>query len=206
MKVVIASLIAGTSMVAAIGAWRASEASGSSADLDRKGFADTVARARSEAEARATVTRSLRTYLRARLYEAQGAELRRQAVKRPADAERLAAQAEADEGLARYADSRILSDARGPDGKLDLGRQFTIEMTLARRQNDIDPNPEFARSDDLSAKSERLVGITALLVAAAFFFTIAQISRRRTYVIYLLAGVAVMVASTGLLIGVEVAT
>jgi len=95
-------------------------------------------------------------------------------------------------------------DALRPDGTLDLARKFDIEWSLASSQHDIDPEPEFALSDSLKRRSERLVGLTALLIAAALFFTLAQVSRSsRRSSVYLAGGSVVLVAATGLLAAVE---
>lgn len=204
LRVVIASLIATTSLVAAIGAWRASVASSASGDADRKGFDDSVARARVEAGIRANLAGIVLDYGRARSYGAQAKEIRRQARgAAPQDRTRLLALAEAADRLQKVARDSIDPDALRPNGTLSLGRKFQLDLRLQESTNDLDAKPEFHKSDQLSTKSERLVGLTALLVGAALFFTLAQVSRRRVYLVYLFTGVVVLVVSTSLLITVE---
>ncbi len=62
-----------------------------------------------------------------------------------------------------------------------------------------------AEAESLRGKSERLVGLTALLIAAALFLTLAEVSRRRRVAdLFWNGGVVVLVVSTVLLIVVEV--
>jgi hypothetical protein len=207
LRVVIASLIATTSLIAAVGAWRASVASSDAGDADRKGFDDSVARARAEAGIRANLASIVLDYGRARSYGAQAKAIRRQARDAaPQDRPRLVAIAEATERLEKVARDSIDPDALRPNGSLDLARKFDLELNLQESTQDLDFKPEFAKSDKLSQKSERLVGLTALLVGAALFFTLAQVSRRRVYVLYLMTGIVVLVVATSFLVAVEVTT
>lgn len=207
LRVVIASLIATTSLVAAVGAWRASLASSASSGADRKGFADSVTRSRAVAEIRAALAATLLDYARARSYAEQAKALRAQARRAPpAERARLVAIAESKERLEQVARNSIDADALRPDGTLDLDRKFDFELSLQRSTQDMDPREEFARGNALNTKTERLVGITALLVSGALFFTLAQVSRRRVYLLYLAAGAVVLGTSTILLIVVEVGT
>jgi hypothetical protein len=205
LKVAIASMIATTSLVAAVGAWRASVASSDAGDADRKGFDDSVARARAEAGIRANLAAIVLDYGRARAYGEQAKAIRRQARNAaPEDRPKLIAIAQATERLEKVAHDSIDSDAIRPNGTLDLKRKFELEINLQESTQDLDAKPEFRKSDNLSTKAERLVGLTALLVGAALFFTLAQVSRRRVYLVYLVTGAVVLFLSTSLLVIVEI--
>ena len=79
----------------------------------------------------------------------------------------------------------IDADALRPDGSLDLEAKREVEWGLASDLQDLDPAPEMDRAADLRAKSQRLVGLTAFFIAAALFFTLAEVSRnRRVEVLY----------------------
>lgn len=203
----IASLIALTSLLGAVSAWRASVASSASSDLDRKGFANSVEDAQQRAQIRSGLVRIVFDYVRSRAYTFEANALEAEARKREGEvARRLRFQAKVDRGLVKTALDQIDGDALTPQGKLALDRKFAIEYELAKGENDLDPAPEFKASDVASTKSERLVGLTALLIAAAFFFTLAQITRRRAYLLYLVAGVVVLCVAASLLVAVEVTT
>lgn len=206
-KIVVASLIALTSLLAALAAWRAEVASMKGEDSERKGFADSVANEQAAAQIRSGLQDTLLSYERAQFYRAQAIAFRKRAARAPAaDGARLRAQATAQEGLAKVVLGTIDRDALRPDGSLDLKRKFQLDYTLAKSAQDIDSKPDFARSDSFSTKSERLVGLTAMLIAAAFFFTLAQVTRRRTKPLYVGGGLIVLVAATVLFVIVEVAT
>lgn len=207
LRIVIASFIAITSLLAAIGAWRASIASSGSNNADRKGFADAVARARAEAGIRASLAGILVDFNRARAYETQALEFRKQARdEHREDRTRMLALAESNERLAKVARDSIDTDALRPNGSLDLARKFDLELKLQEGLQDLNPGPEFRSSDELSTRAERRVGVTALLVAAALFLTLAQVARRRVYAVYLATGLGVLSVSTVLLVLLEVGT
>jgi hypothetical protein len=205
--VVAASLIALTSLLGAIAAWRAEVASMKGDDAERKGFADNVENEQQKARIRSSLQDDLVTYQRARSVQALAKGLREQArTASSADAARLAVEAAANEKLAKDVLSRLDTDALRPDGTLDLSRKYELEYALASSHSDLDPKPEFAGSDILAKKSERLVGLTALLIAAAFFFTLAQISRRGLKLLYLGGGLTVLLTASVLLLLVEALT
>jgi hypothetical protein len=206
MRVLTASLIALTSVLGAVGAWRASLASSSAGDADRKGFADNVARTQQRAAILIQTDAILLDFVRMRAYEDRAEALRTEAAEAgPDDAARLEAQADADVKLAELIRTTIDPDALRPDGSLDLRRKFQLEFRLASGQQDLDPGPDFALADRMKSKAERLVGLTALFIAAALFLTLAQVSRtgaaRRTY---FAGGLGVLVTATALLFLVEV--
>jgi hypothetical protein len=205
VKVLTASLIALTSVLAAVGAWRASIASGAAGDADRKGFADNVAQTQQRAAIVARSDAILLDYVRMHAYRDRAAALRDQAASAadPSDAARLEAQAEADAKLADLIQTTVDRDALRPDGSLDLDRVFDVEFALASAQQDLDPAPDFAQSDRMRTKAERLVGLTALFIAAALFLTLAQVAGR-TRRLYLSGGLTVLLGAVVLLAMVEV--
>jgi hypothetical protein len=205
LKVLIASLIALTTMLSAVGAWRAALASGDSGDAERKGFDDAIAAEQARANIEGSLDETMFAFLRGRMYESLAEGLQEEADEAArADRVRLEAQAESYRQLGELSMEFVASDAIRADGSLDLERAFDIEWALASSQADLDPAPEFAEADESHDRSEQLVGLTALLIGAAMFFTLAQVARSRAYVLYLVGGCAVLVVATGLLVAVEV--
>jgi hypothetical protein len=196
LKVVIASLIAVTSLLGAVGAWRASEASDGAASAERKGFAELVASRREKAQIRSRLDETIFDYVRANTYREQARLLGRQAaVASREDAARLRAEAQAVTELSRRVRGFVPPDALTADGALALNQKFAREYEVAKGRLGLDASPEFRESDKLSSKSEWLVLTTAVMIAAAFFFTLAQVSRRRARVLYLGVGMVVLVAA-----------
>lgn len=183
-KLLIASLIAATTFVGAVASWRAAEASGDARSADRKGVSDQQAAAQEEAFIRSTLRVAEFNYLRRTSLQAAAVEMRnRAAIVDPDDAARLLVIAAAFERAA--AEQTVDPDALRPDGSLDLQTKGDIAWAAAAAQQDLDPEPEFAAAAQMRLTSERMVGVTALLVAAALFLTLAQVSRsprgRRLY-------------------------
>jgi len=202
-RVLIPALIALTSVLGAVGAWRASTASGAATGAERRAFADTVA-AEQQRAAIETVVGSIEfSYARRLALQESAAALRAEAeAAGPDEAARLNALAAAqEEAAASYV---IDADALRPDGSLDLEAKRAVEWGLASDVQDLDPAPEMARAADLRAKSQRLVGLTAFLIAAALFLTLAEVSRNsRIEILYWNGGVAVLAVAAVLLIVVE---
>ena len=200
LRLAIAALIALTSMLGAVSAWRASVAFGEAGGADRKGFADTIAQEQQRAIITSSLDRTLFQFLRARSYSTQSDKLRRAAGNAAGtDAPSLQTQSEAYEAVAESIDTTVSDDALAEDGSLALDRAFQIEWANARSTQDLDPAPEFAAAEASRTRAERLVGLTALMIAAAFFLTLAQISKTRAHVLYFGGGVGVLVVATALL-------
>ena len=201
LRLVIAALIALTSMLGAVAAWRASVASGQAGDADRKGFADTIAREQERAVISSSLDSTLFQFLRARSYSTQSDKLRRAARNAAgSDAAGLQAESDAYGSVAESINTTVPADAVAEDGSLALDRAFQIEWASAESAQDLDPAPEFAASEASRGRAERLVGLAALLIAAAFFLTLAQISKTRAHLLYFGGGVGVLVVATALLV------
>lgn len=204
VKVVIASLIALTSMLGAVGAWRASLAAAEAGDADRKGFTDAVAAQQARNQINSNLDNALSGYLRGKLYRSLADALDSQSGQLPVDDRaRVEVTAAGYRELADLVEGVVDRDAVRPDGSLDLDRAFEIGWALSSSEQDLDPSPEFAAADELNQKAERLVGVTALLIAAAVFFTFAQVAASRVFLVYLAGGAIVLVVSVVLLIGLE---
>ncbi|MFH1329492.1 MAG: hypothetical protein ABIJ48_02365 [Actinomycetota bacterium] len=202
-RVLIPVLIALTSVLGAVGAWRASAASGAASGAERRAFADTVA-AEQQRAAIETVVGSIEFgYARRLALQESAAALRAEAeASGPDEAARLIALAAAQEASA--AAYVIDADALRPDGSLNVEAKREVEWGLASDLQDLDPGPEMARAADLRAKSQRLVGLTAFLIAAALFLTLAEVSRHpRPAALYWHGGVTVLAVAAVLLIIVE---
>ena len=202
-RALIPILIALTSVLGAVGTWRTSAASGAAAGAERRAFADTVA-AEQQRAAIETVVGSIEfSYARRQALQESAVALRDDAAEAEGDeAARLNALAAAREAAA--AAYVIDADALRPDGSLDLDAKREVEWGLASDLQDLDPAPEMDRAAALRARSQRLVGLTAFFIAAALFFTLAQVSRsRRVEILYWNGGLGVLAVSVVLLSVVE---
>lgn len=198
-------LIALTSVLGSVAAWRASSASGAAGASERRAFANILAVEQQDSRIETELASLEFTHARRTALEAAASALRTQAASvEAAEAPSLEALADAYEAAAAALAQFISADAVGPDGSLDLEGMRESQWALAADLTDLDPSEETAEAETLRNKSQRLVGLTALLIAAALFLTLAEVSRRRRVAdLYWRGGVVVLVAAAVLLIVVE---
>ena len=199
-----AALIALTSLTGALVAWRAAVADGAAGGADREGLDDLTARQHARAVAQSDAEAFLADVVTVHALQARADRLRAEAEEAEGDdAARLALEAEALAAAAEDLEQTINPDALLPSGQLALDRTVDLALAVAAQQQDLDPAPEFAEADRKRRKSERLVGLSALLIAAALFFTLAQISRTRARTSYVVVGLVVFGLATNLAFVIE---
>lgn len=203
-RVLIPVLIALTSALGSVAAWRASTASGAAGAFERQAFDNTLA-AQQESSRIETELASLEfTHARCTALEAAADAWRTQAggLGDPGEAT-VAALADAYDAAATSLRLFVTVEVL-PDGSLDLAGARAERWALAGDLQDLDPQEETAAAESLRAKSQRLVGLTALIIAAALFLTLAEVSRRRLVAdLYWRGGIVVLAASVVLMIVVE---
>jgi hypothetical protein len=205
-RALIPILIALTSVLGSVAAWRASAASGAAGGAEGRAFADTLAAEQQTARIETELASTEFTYARRRSLEAAASALRIQAdAADAAGAAQLDTLAGAYEAAAATLLGFISTDAIDTDGDLDLEAMEQAEWSLVEDLQDLDPAEESAEGESLRTKSQRLVGLTALLIAAALFLTLAEVSRRpRVAILYWRGGLLVLATSVVLLIVVAV--
>ena len=207
-KIVLSVLIALTSLLGAVAAWQA-EAASSKRDADNgSGFAKSVAKDQTQANLRARVASQLFDYEQGRDDLAQANALRLQA-RHGAKADRryLRTQAAFEADLGKRILATLDPDAFGANHAFNPEREFAIDFTAAKNNSDFDSTVEFVQAGHQATKASRLVGLTVLLIGAAFFFTLAQVSSRNGSArLYAGGGVLVLVTAGVLLLLVVVAT
>ncbi len=191
--VLISLLIAFTSVLGAAAAWRTAVASGQASGAERAAFDQVVAREQARAAVADRLENGFRSYLLAKQDQALAVSLGDAATRAaPGDAARLLAEAQAWATVSRSLMDGIDPDLRTPTGSINLERGFQINLAQAEREQDLDPAPEFALADAARHRSEQLVGLTALMIAAAFFLTLARVLRTRTYLVFFGAGIGTL--------------
>jgi hypothetical protein len=211
-RVVIALLIALTSILGAGTAWRASKASIAAEEAEREAFRQKVENVAAQATVRETPEDALLAYARWLSWNS------RAGVLGAADAPSLQLDALATRHAALRAWRSVPPTARGSrPGRLNLKRAEQIQDFAVKNgevqsgvrlgtAEDLDPLPEIANADRLRKKENRLAGLAAFIVAAAVFFAAAQILRSRIYRVPLIAGGIVLVVALALAVYVDRAT
>jgi hypothetical protein len=207
----VAILIAVTSMIGAVVAFRASITSSNASSLDQLATQELVQQEQIEARLQGQVAQDLRLLGRYQQHVKAARLLERDANKVrgrfPELAERLATQAEGESYLARTMLPLFEVPPTAPDGKGNVS--YDCDVVLAQLQAGdpdlavLDPEQTAADAEAEEQKTLYLVGIAALLVAALFFFTIAQLAKRSTRGIFGVAGALVLVTGVALFAVVE---
>jgi len=83
--------------------------------------------------------------------------------------------------------------------------KYQIDLAFRKTVEDLDAKPEFDEANRSFSKSDLDVGLAALAIAAAFFFTLAQISRTSATFVFLTGGAATLIGSIVALMVVELA-
>ena len=205
LRIVIAVLIGASSVLGAIVAWRATIAESRATTAERKALEDEVARERTRVEIINVLNDVHFFFIRGTAHQERAAELRRRAEEVPGEGrDLLLAEAEAYETAAESNFNATAPDAITAEGTLDLEKAFEVEWDAARRAEDLDPEPEFHVADTNLTKAERLVGLSAVLIAGVFFLTLAEFSKSVAYRLYFLGGTIAIVVAAVLVVVVEV--
>lgn len=205
LRIIIAVLIGASSVLGAVVAWRATIAESRATTAERKALADEVARERARVEIFDFLNEVHFFFIRGEAHQKRATELRRRADEVPGDVrELLLAEAEAYDNAAESDFHAASLDAIATDGTLDLDKAFEIEWDAARRAQDLDPEPDFHDADINLTKAERLVGLSAVLIAGVFFLTLAEFSKSVAYRLYFFGGTVAIVVAAGLVMAVEV--
>jgi hypothetical protein len=204
LRIIIAVLIGASSVLGAVVAWRATIAEGRATTAERKALQDEVARERTRVEILDVLNDVHFFFIRGQAHTQRAIELRRHADDVPGDGRALLlAEAEAYERAAESDFSAVSPDAIDADGTLNLEKAFEIEWDAARRAEDLDPEPDFHDADVNLTKAERLVGLSAVLIAGVFFLTLAEFSKSVAYRLYFLGGTVAIAVAAGLVVAVE---
>jgi hypothetical protein len=205
LRIVIAVLIGASSVLGAVVAWRATIAESRATTAERKALADEVARERTRVEIFDFLNDVHFFFIRGQAHQERATELRRRADEVSADQRALLlADAEAYESAAESDFNAVSQDAIDADGMLDIDKAFEIEWDAARRAQDLDPEPDFHAADINLTKAERLVGLSAMLIAGVFFLTLAEFAKSVAYRLYFLGGTVAIVVAASLVIAVEI--
>ena len=208
----IAVVIALVSIAGAFVAARASILSVRASDLDQISLQQLVQQQQLLADIEGQVAQDLRLFARYqervlawRLLERDARSVRRE---HPSLADRLEADARTELAIARsmrpfFNFQPDLGDDQGRV-KYDpvFARRYLVDTNVELRE--LRPDDTFRLAQDLHVQIVRLVGVAALLIAALFFLTLAQLVRRNVRHTFAGAGGVVLVVGLALFALVEV--
>jgi hypothetical protein len=201
-RLVVALLIVVASLAGAGVAWSASVVSTRASDLDQQGQQEFLERERILTSAQADIGEELRRVgtfeqeIQAqRFFEEQAVRL---APTDPALARQLQAEAQGQAALARNTGALFFANFPdvAPDGTVTYDRRRALNNLLSQYVVYQQLHPEAVQAEAARAhtRTTRTVAVGAVLVAALFFLTLAQVARRRSRHAFLVAGTLALVA------------
>lgn len=201
-RTIIAALIAITSILGAVVAWRASVSSTAAGDLDEQATQELVLQEQELASLEGLVANDLRLFGQYQEHILSWRILLKQADTARKDNVALADQLKA-EGLGELSLARSLraffqgatptfGDA---DGKVVYDRDFVLANL---KENDqelkvLRPDVTFENAESEHDRTVKLVAVFTLVIVALFFLTIAQFARENVRTIFAIAGVAIAI-------------
>jgi len=204
LETAVAILIAVVTVVGALVAWRSSVADDGAGDADFAGL---------RASVRAEETRAL-NYVNA--YENYGSYTSYQRYNEMGnllEADQGAAPAEEVDNLERQrADNHDLSISNqrlfpnkflNRDGSYNVKRQIGEMWADAAKENDLNPDPQFAEADQLRTKANWLLGAVAILAIALVFYTLVESFGDRMRYVMVALGSLCMVAGIAFALFIE---
>jgi hypothetical protein len=207
LETIVAILIAVATVIGAVVAWRSSVADDGAGDADFAGL---------QASVRAEETRALNyvnayedysSYANYRRYSDLGDLLEADA----ANADEQTA-AELERQRADNHDLSISSQRLFPnkflnrDGSYNLNRELGEMWADAARENDLNPDPQFAEADQLRTKANMLlVAVTILAIALVFYTLVESFGKRMQYLMVTLGSLC-LVAGTAFAAFIEFGT
>jgi hypothetical protein len=95
--------------------------------------------------------------------------------------------------------TRYLTQEGGYNTRLEEGEA----AAESAQRKDTNPGPHFAQADRLRARSNLLVGVLIVLALAVLLYTLTETTERRARYAFLLAGAVFMLAGSAAAIGIE---
>ena len=226
MKIVLATLIAGSTILGALFTWRASVASGGASSADEAGLNAFTNSLEVKNLTQASAYQHLQGYIRYLSERVLSERLSTEASRvfdefiqnngefadPEAEAqvqllqEQLSARAHETQDRAAMSQYFLNTDYLQQDGAYDSVREAGEAEAEASRYRDVDPAPHFARADRLRVKTENLIITLLVFAVAVFCFVVAQALKRPGQYVAMAIGIVVMLVGTGLATWIEMLT
>ena len=214
IKTILATLIALSTILGAIFAWRASSASGGASGADEDALLAISNRLEIENVTRTSVYQHLQGYVRYLANRGVSESFDEEASRKfqevianngefadpEAEAqiqllqEQLAQRGQEALDRAAMAQYFLNPDYLRQDGTYDTAREIGEAVAEASRYRDVDPVPHFARADRLRNKTGNLLAVLLVLASAVWCFVLAQVLSKPGQYIAMGVGILILVA------------
>jgi hypothetical protein len=204
LETVVAILIAIATVIGAVVAWRASVADDGAGDADFAGLRASVLSEQTRALNDVNAYESYGAYTNYRRYQELGDLLEADQAAAPEEDTALLERQRADNHDLSISNQRLFPNKfLDRDGSYNVKRQLGEMWADAAKENDLNPDPQFAEADQLRTKANSLLAAVTILAVALVFYTLVEVAGDRLK--YLLAGLGslCMIAGTVFALFVE---
>ena len=196
LETIVAILIAIATVLGAVVAWRASVADDGAGDADFAGLRASVLSEQTKALNDVNAYESYGAYTNYRRYQELGDLLEADQANAPAEEAAVLERQRAYNHDLSISNQRLFPNKfLDRDGSYNVKRQLGEMWADAAKENDLNPDPQFAEADQLRTKANSLlVAVTILAVALVFYTLVEAVGERMKY---LLAGLGSLCVVAG---------
>lgn len=206
LETIVAILIAVTTVLGAVVAWRASVANDASGDVDFAGLQAAVNAAETHALSFVNTYENYGAYTAYKRYSTLGDLI----TKDMADAKDEEEVALLDGQRANAHSLALANQGLFPnkhlnrDGSYSVQRQLGVMWADAAKEKDLNPDPQFAEADRLRGKTNRLLRSLMIIALALVFYTVVELVKGRAQYVLIALGSLTMVAGVVMAVLIEI--
>lgn len=204
LETIVAILIAVATVIGAIVAWRSSVADDGAGDADFAGLRASVQAEETRALNYVNAYENYGAYANYRRYNDLGDLIAADQEAAPEEEADVLERQRADNHDLAISNQRLFPNKfLDRDGSYNVKRQIAEMWADAARQNDLNPDPQFAEAEKLRSKANMLlVAVTILAIALVFYTLVESLGDRMRYVMVALGSLC-MLAGTVFALFVE---
>jgi hypothetical protein len=204
LETIVAILIALATVIGAVVAWRSSVADDGAGDADFAGLRASVRAEETRALNYVNAYENYGSYISYRRYNDMGDLLEADAAGASREAaDQLERQRADNHDLSLTSERLFPNKFLDRDGSYNLKRQLGEMWADAAKENDLNPDPQFAEAEQLRSKANwLLLAVTILAVALVFYTLVESFGKRMQYVMVVL-GTLCMLAGTAFALMIE---
>ena len=204
LETAVAILIAVVTVVGALVAWRSSVADDGAGDADFAGLRASVRAEETRALNYVNAYENYGSYTSYQRYNEMGNLLEADQGAAPADEVANLERQRADNHDLSISNQRLFPNKfLNRDGSYNVKRQIGEMWADAAKENDLNPDPQFAEADQLRTKANWLLGAVAILAIALVFYTLVESFGDRMRYVMVALGSLCMVAGIAFALFIE---
>jgi hypothetical protein len=197
LETIVAILIAVVTVIGAVVAWRSSVADDGAGDADFAGLRASVRAEETRALNYVNAYENYGSYANYRRYSDMSNLIEADLPTAPEQQQSELERQRADNNDLSISNQRLFPNKfLDRDGSYNVKRQMGEMWADAAKQNDLNPDPQFAEADQLRGKANSLLGAVTILAIALVFYTLVESFGDRMKYVMVALGSLCMVAGT----------